>query len=355
MTNADPTLAAVRDYYGRVLQGSTDLKTNACCTAESMPLYLRPFASQLHDEILARFYGCGSPIPSTLAGKTVLDLGCGTGRDSYLCSKLVGPTGRVIGVDMTGEQLDVAKRHVDHQMKQWGFERPNVSFRQGYIEDLASLGVEDASVDVVISNCVINLSPDKGRVLSEALRVLKPGGELYFSDVFAGRRVPKAMVDDPTLYGECLSGALYIEDFRRLLRERGVLDWRTVNKRRITIENAEIQQKVGHIDFWSLTVRVFKLALEDLCEDYGQVATYLGTDPNQPNRFVLDDHHVFEKGRPMLVCGNTASMVQDTRYGVHFEVRGDKSTHFGPFPCGPTPAAGSSTDPAACGPGGACC
>jgi arsenite methyltransferase len=320
-----------------------------------MPLYLRPLASQLQDEILARFYGCGSPIPSTLTGKTVLDLGCGTGRDSYLCSKLVGPTGRVIGVDMTGEQLEVAKRHVDAQTKVWGFERPNISFRQGYIEDLASLGIEDASVDVVISNCVINLSPDKGRVLSEALRVLKPGGELYFSDVFAGRRVPKAMVDDPVLYGECLSGALYVEDFRRLLRERGVLDWRTVNKRRITIENAEVEQKVGHIDFWSLTVRVFKLALEDLCEDYGQVATYLGTDPNSPNRFVLDDHHVFEKGRPMLVCGNTASMVQDTRYGAHFEVRGDRSTHFGPFPCGPSPTATSSTDPAACGPGGACC
>jgi arsenite methyltransferase len=346
----DTTLEAVRDYYGRVLQKSDDLKTNACCTDESVAAHHKPILSKLHDEILARFYGCGSPIPSTLEGKTVLDLGCGTGRDAYLCSALVGPTGRVIGVDMTKEQLEVAQRHVDHQTKAFGFSRPNVSFRQGFIEDLAGAGIEDESVDVVISNCVVNLSPDKGRVLSEVLRVLKPGGELFFSDVFAGRRVPKALVDDPVLYGECLSGALYVEDFRRLLRARGVLDWRTVSKRRITVNNPVLEQKVGGIDFWSMTVRVFKLAsLEDLCEDYGQVAVYRGTDPHQPHRFVLDDHHVFETGKPMLVCGNTAAMVQETRFAPHFTVTGDKSRHYGPFPCGPTTTTMEATT------GGACC
>jgi hypothetical protein len=103
-----------------------------------------------------------------------------------------------------------------------------------------------------------------------------------------------------------------------------------------------------------VTVRAFKLDLEDLCEDYGQVATYLGTIPESPHQFVLDDHHVFKTGQPMLVCGNSAAMVQDTRYGKHFKVTGDHSTHFGPFDCGPlASAATGSTGSAA--PSGACC
>lgn len=115
---------------------------------------------------------------------------------------MVGENGFVIGVDMTGEQLEVARRHQKSQAKKFGFKKSNVDFRQGYIEDLASLGIKDNSVDVVISNCVINLSPNKERVFSEIFRVLKEGGELYFSDVFAGRRVPKKFQSDKVLLGE---------------------------------------------------------------------------------------------------------------------------------------------------------
>ena len=344
------TFAAVKDYYGRVLEKSLDLKTNACCTAASMPLALRPIAAKIHPEVIERFYGCGSPIPQSLLGKTVVDLGCGTGRDAFIASALVGPEGKVIGVDMTDEQLSVARKHSAHMAAALGYAKENTSFRTGYIEDLSTAGIEDGSVDVVISNCVVNLSPDKNRVLAEIFRVLKPGGELYFSDVFSGRRVPRSLVEDPTLYGECLSGALSIEDFRRSLRAQGVLDWRTVNKRRITINDPIIEERVGNIDFWSMTVRAFKLDLEDICEDYGQIAIYRGTARDNPTNFVLDDHHVFETGRPMLVCGNTADMVSKTRFGAHFTVQGDKSTHFGPFDCGPTPGAAT-----AAAVGGACC
>ena len=108
------TFAAVKDYYGRVLEKSLDLKTNACCTAESMPLALRPIAAKIHPEVIERFYGCGSPIPQSLLGKTVVDLGCGTGRDAFIASALVGPEGKVIGVDMTDEQLSVARKHSAH-------------------------------------------------------------------------------------------------------------------------------------------------------------------------------------------------------------------------------------------------
>lgn len=347
----DAHLNSVRDYYGRVLSATADLQTSACCTAEAMPEHLKPLAARLHDEVVSRFYGCGSPIPLALEGATVLDLGCGTGRDAFLVSALVGPTGRVIGVDMTPEQLEVGERHRDFHARAFGHERSNVEFKHGLIEDLGAAGIEDASVDVVISNCVVNLSPDKPRVLREIFRVLKPGGELYFSDVFCDRRIPADLATDPVLLGECLGGAMYVEDFRRALRAVGCLDHRTMNQRVLSIDNPAIAGRLAGMTFTSRTVRAFKLDLEDQCEDFGQVAVYRGTAPHAPRLFALDDHHVFEAGRPMLVCGNTADMLQRTRFAPHFTVTGDKSTHFGLFPCGPAPGA---PGPAASS-GGACC
>lgn len=347
MYDSESTLASVRQYYGEVLSHQDDLKTSACCSAESVPKAHREILAQIEDEVLERFYGCGSPIPEGIEGCTVLDLGCGTGRDAYLLSRLVGPQGRVIGVDMTEAQLEVARRHVDAQMQRFGFNEPNVDFRHGYIEDLAAAGIADDSVDLVVSNCVINLSPDKERVFREIFRVLKPGGELYFSDVFAGRRIPEAVRRDPVLHSECLAGALYIEDFRRLLQGLGCADYREMSRRRIEMGNDELEAKAGMIDFYSITVRAFKLPLEDLCEDYGQVATYQGTIPGNPHQFVLDDHHTFVTGKPMLVCGNSADMVGQTRFASHFRVDGDKSVHFGPFDCKPADSAVEG--------GGACC
>ncbi len=343
----------VREYYGKRLRDRHDLRTSACCCAdEALPDCIKRILAEIDDEILSKCYGCGSPIPPGIEGCTVLDLGCGAGRDAYVCSRLVGPEGRVIGVDMTDEQLAVARKHLDAHMRRWGYRRPNLEFRQGYIEDLRAAGIEDNSIDVIISNCVINLSPDKRRVFAEALRVLRPGGELYFSDVFAGRRIPAELRNDPVLRGECLSGAMYIEDFRRLLRELGILDYRIVSRRRLSIDDPQVEAKIGMVDFYSMTVRVFKLdSLEDLCEDYGQSATYLGTIPHAPHRFVLDDHHTFETHRPVRVCGNTASMLSETRFAKHFVVHGDRNRHFGPFPCGHPPSGALETQCT----GGGCC
>jgi len=296
MENHETTLATVREYYGRILKGSKDLKTSACCSTESFPPEHRAILDEIDSEILERFYGCGSPIPAAIEGCTVLDLGCGSGRDVYLASKLVGPDGLVIGIDMTDEQLSVARRHLESQTSRFGFKKPNVDFRHGYIEDLAACGIADNSIDLVISNCVINLSPDKEQVFREIFRVLKPGGELYFADVFADRRMPRGLGNDPLLYGECLGGALYLEDFRRLLRS-------------------------------------------------------LGCIPGSPHSFTLDDHHTFFTGKPMLVCGNSSAMVQETRFARHFTVIGDRSVHHGAFPCGPSPTTASE---AACA-GASCC
>lgn len=324
----------VKEYYGKILKTKNDLKTNACCLTDSLPGNLRKITAMVHLQIKDKFYGCGSPIPPALEGLRVLDLGCGTGRDVYIASYLAGEKGYVIGVDMTDEQLKVARKYSQEQMKRFGFTRCNVEFNKGYIENLKEIGIEDNSVDLVISNCVINLSPKKESVFREILRVLKPGGELYFSDVFSARRIPEHLKDDPVLYGECLAGALYIEDFRRLLRELGCLDYRVVSKRKISLDQPEIETKAGMIDFYSMTVRAFKLnTLEDICEDYGQTAMYLGTIPELPHQFILDDHHIFKTKKPILVCGNTASMLQETRYASYFKLTGDRSIHYGPFGC----------------------
>jgi SAM-dependent methyltransferase len=346
-------LESVKEYYGKTLTGKRDLKSGACCSADSLPPHQKRALELIHDEILDKFYGCGSPIPSALEGCTVLDLGCGTGRDTFMAAFLAGPQGRAIGVDMTDEQLEVAQRHVAQQTERFGFARPNVVFKKGYIEALDELGIEDNSVDIVISNCVINLSPGKPRVFREIQRVLRPGGELCFSDIFAGRRVPVSVRDDPELYGECLGGALYIEDFRRLMQDIGWLDYRMVSQRRIDLGRAGLEEKAGMVDFYSMTVRVFNLdTLEDICEDYGQTAVYHGTIAGSPHRFTLDDHHTFFTDKPMLVCGNTASMLQDTRYAKHFDVKGDRGVHYGPFECG---AGSSKVEPDDGNAGGACC
>jgi len=339
----------LKEYYGKVLNHSNDLQTNACCCdAESVPPVVREALRLIHHEITDRFYGCGSPIPPVLEGMTVLDLGCGTGRDAYILSRLVGETGHVIGVDMTDEQLETARKHISHHTEKFGYSRTNIEFRQGYIEDLNAIGIADDSVDIVVSNCVINLSPDKPSVFREIFRVLKPGGELYFSDIFADRRIAEELRDDPVLHGECLSGAMYIEDFRRLLNRVGCPDYRQTSEAAVTIDNPQIEARIGFARFSSITVRAFKLAaLEDLCEDFGQTATYNGGIEGHPHHFDLDDHHRFFTGKPMLVCGNTAAMMQETRFGRHFTVTGDRSTHFGPFDCEPAAKTGATS--------GACC
>ena len=326
----------VKEYYGKVLKNQKDLKTSACCSTDAFPEPMKSIIKNIEPEILDKFYGCGSPLPPLLEGCQVLDLGSGTGRDVYIVSALAGERGFVTGVDMTDEQLEIARKYKDTQMKRFGFKRCNVDFKKGHIEDLKEAGIEDNSQDVVISNCVINLSLDKQRVFSEIFRVLKPGGELYFSDVFADRRVPEEVRNDPVLYGECLGGAMYIEDFRRALRGMGCPDYRVTSKRKITIEDTRIASKAGNINFYSMTIRAFKLVdLEDICEDYGQAAVYSGAIYGLPHQFQLDDHHIFVTNKLLLVCGNTASMLSKTRYKKHFKIIGDRSIHCGPFPCGP--------------------
>ncbi len=325
-----PTPELVRAYYGQTLQSSADLKTSACCDADAVPPWLKPLLARVHPAVSERYYGCGLVAPPLLEGCTVLDLGCGAGRDVYLLAQLVGPTGRVVGVDMTPEQLAVARAHQAHHAQLFGFD--NVTFLEGEIEALGTLGLAEGSVDVVVSNCVLNLCLDKGRVLRTVQRLLKPGGEFYFSDVYCDRRLNDSVRQHPVLWGECLGGALYWQDFLRLARAAGFPDPRLVSDRLLRITEPSLLPLLEGSRFFSATWRLFALeGLEDTCEDYGDAVRYKGTIGDLPGAFPLDDHHVFPTGETVSVCRNTLLMLSQTRLAPHFEIVRADDRHRGVF------------------------
>ena len=215
---------AVRQAYGAVAREAT---TGGCCGGGSgcgTPSAASSIGYTAADEAAAPEganlgLGCGNPqaIAALTPGERGLDLGSGAGFDAFLAARQVGPEGRVIGVDMTPDMVTRARGNIRKT------DLTNVEFRLGEIEQLP---VADASVDVVISNCVINLSTDKPAVFREAFRVLAPGGRLAISDIVAVRELPDALKSDLQAYSGCVSGAAVIGDTERMLREAGFLDIR---------------------------------------------------------------------------------------------------------------------------------
>lgn len=347
--------ANVKEYYGKTLQSSKDLATDACCTLEDTPAHVRALLADIHPDVSSRYYGCGLIAPLALEGARVLDLGSGAGQDAYALSRLVGESGSVVGVDMTPEQLAVAREHRDWHAERYGYAASNVAFLEGDIEKLGDLGLEPASFDVIVSNCVINLCTDKRAVFEAAHALLKPGGEFYFSDVYADRRVPEDLRNHPKAHGECLSGALYWNDFLNLAKLCGFADPRLVTDRPLAIGSADLKDLLAPAQFYSATYRLFHIdGLEPACEDYGQAVVYKGGLAHAETVFALDNHHMIEAGRIFPVCGNTYRMLNESRFAAYFDFIGDWSTHYGIFPgCG-TPAPFGEASPEAAV-SGACC
>ena len=343
---------SIQKYYSEEIQSISDLKTYACCTPDSYPKHVSDVLPLIADEIKNKYYGCGSPIPDALDGLKVLDIGCGTGRDVYILSKLVGENGFVYGIDMTKQQIEIAEKYIDVQTEQFGYQKPNVQFIHDLIENIDEY-FEENSIDLIISNCVFNLIFDKEMVLSKIYKILKNGGEFYFSDNYSDRRIPEHLKDHPILYNECMSGALYKKDFIRLARKVGFMEPRVVTENKLNINNPELENLLENIQFYSITYRLWKIdGLEDACEDYGHIAIYKGGIKEAPFKFILDQTHIFEKGKPERVCGNTALMLSKTRYKDYFEIIGDFSTHYGEFSgCGTTvsSSSNSSSSVSSCG------
>ncbi|KAJ2078751.1 hypothetical protein H4R24_004253 [Coemansia sp. RSA 988] len=329
----------VRGYYTR-LSPLNKMQTSIGPTISPHPL-IREAIANVPKAVRDRFYGCGVPLPTGIEGLRVLDLGCGAGRDCYVAAKLVGLQGEVIGVDMTDEQLRVAREYITEYSHTLGYQ-PHLRFLKGYIEFLSQLPeLYPGSIDLCISNNAVNLSPNKELVLRSVFEILKEGGEFQFCDIYADRRLPNHVRSHPVLMGECLGGALYTEDFKMLCQRVGFVDARQVNPPApVRIESPELRDLVGATQFYSITFRLFKFSrasqiLEPTREDYGQVAIYRGTIGGQRARTRFDNQWAFEANRPVLVDGNTAVMLGESWLGRHFEVRGDRSQHFGMFAADP--------------------
>ena len=343
----------VKDYYGKVLTSSADLKTDACCTIADAPAYLTALLANVHPDVRARYYGCGLIAPLALEGARILDLGSGSGQDAYVLAQLAGASGHVTGVDMTPEQLQISRDAVDWHAEKFGY--ANVTFLEGDIECLDDLKLTPGSFDVIVSNCVVNLVADKGAVFRAAYDLLKPGGEFYFSDVYADRRLDESLRSDRDAQGECLGGALYWNDFLTMAKQSGFADPRLVTDRPLAINNPLLREKLAPAQFHSATYRLFKIeGLEPACEDYGQAVIYRGGLKQSEKFFTLDNHHVIEQGRVFPVCGNSFRMLQESRFAAWFDFIGDWSTHYGIFPgCGTASPFGQTGEAAATS--GACC
>jgi arsenite methyltransferase len=229
----------VRKAYGAAVKSNT-----SCCGSRpaSESSSLENAASRImgytpeqlaavpEDSVLG--LGCGNPtaLASLQQGETVLDLGAGAGIDCFLAAKAVGETGRVVGVDMTAEMVDRARENVRKN------HYANVEFRLGEIENLP---VADRSVDVILSNCVINLSPEKPRVFAEAYRVLKPGGRLMISDIVLLKDLPAFIRESTESYVECIAGASRKEEYLAMIRDAGFGQIEVVSERPVSMERPE--------------------------------------------------------------------------------------------------------------------
>lgn len=216
---SDSIRDAVQDFYAQ-----RALNSDSCCGEGAEPqFYEADLLENMPDDVAGFSLGCGDPI--TLAnlqpGEVVLDLGSGGGLDCFLSSKQVGEDGYVIGIDMTPEMLERARKAADKM----GIY--NVEFRKGFLEDMP---VEDDSVDVIISNCVINLSPDKSQVFAEMLRTLKPGGRVSVSDIVTSGELPEALRKDMQAWGACVAGALDMDDYIAALEGVGFVDVNLIAK-----------------------------------------------------------------------------------------------------------------------------
>ncbi len=288
----------IQDFYGKA---ALEPQKELCCPVK----YDESEVGHIPQEVIDRFYGCGSPISTAdvRPGETVLDLGSGAGIDCFIAAKKVGAQGRVIGVDMTEEMLSVARDCQRAVARRLGYDA--VEFRKGYLEKIPA---QDKSVDLVTSNCVVNLSPDKSQVFSEIWRILKDNGRLVVADIVADRPVPLNLQAHKDLWGECISGALSEDEFLAGLERAGFYGLALLKK--------TFWKEVEGYKFHSITVRGFKFEKKAGCSFLGQRAIYGG-----PYKAVIDEEgHLFPRGEAVEVCTDTAAKLMAAPYADHFAV-----------------------------------
>jgi len=322
----------------RYAAGAKKRGEKLCCPVDYGSEYLKVIPR----EVIERDYGCGDPSRYLRDGETVLDLGSGTGKICFIAAQIVGPNGKVIGVDMTNEMLEVARRNAPVVAERIGY--ANVEFRKGRIQDLAldlelldqelkqnpitnaaSFLAADAlaeelrvkhpliasdSIDVVVSNCVLNLVEPKSKrqLFDEIFRVLKKGGRAVISDIVSDEEVPEEMQNDPELWSGCISGAFTEEGFLAAFEDAGFYGIQILKR------DSDPWRTVQGIEFRSITIEAFK-GKQGACFERNQAVIYRG-----PFKEVLDDDdHRMERGKRYAVCDKTYNLYKKSPYREFFE------------------------------------
>jgi arsenite methyltransferase len=335
MIEATSKETVVRQRYAA---GAKERSEKLCCPVDYDAEYLRI----IPQEVIDRDYGCGDPSPYLLEGETVLDLGSGTGKICFIAAQVVGSNGKVIGVDMTDEMLEVARRNAPVVAERLGY--ANTEFRKGRIQDLAldlelldrqlkdspitnaasflatnglaeELRVKHPliasdSIDVVVSNCVLNLVEPKSKrqLFDEIFRVLKKGRRAVICDIVSDEEVPEEMQNDPELWSGCISGALTEDGFLQAFEHAGFYGIRILKR------DTRPWRTVQGIEFRSVTIEAFK-GKQGECFERNQAVIYRG-----PFREVLDDdNHRTERGKRYAVCDKTYNLYKKAPYREFFE------------------------------------
>ena len=300
----DKSRHVVREFYGMAAEVP---QKELCCPTS----YPTEDVSHIPDDVTERFYGCGSPISeaSLRIGETVVDLGSGAGIDCFIAAKKVGESGKVIGIDMTEQMLSIANQCRPIVSNNLGYDI--VEFRKGFLEEIP---VDDKSVDLITSNCVINLSPEKKKVFSEMWRILKDNGRIVISDIVSEEEVPEHISTNDKLWGECIAGSLTEEQFISYLEQAGFYGLQVIKK--------TYWKNVENYRFFSITLRGYKFEKRAGCVSIGQKAIYVG-----PFKATVDEEgHLFPRYEPVDICTDTAEKLLKPPYEGMFIITDPERT-----------------------------
>ena len=323
--NKDVSRKDVREFYSRAALASQE---SLCCPTQ----YDAEDLSHIPEEVREISYGCGSPVnrADIRQGDTMVDLGSGGGIDCFIAAKLVGPSGKAIGIDMTDEMLQVARKSALSVAENLGYS--NVEFKKGYLE---AIPLKDQTVDLVTSNCVINLSTNKKEVFEEINRILKPGGRFVIADIISAKEVPEAMRNQQELWGECISGALTLSQFLSAARPHGFHGFQ--------IKKDYLWKIVEGIKFYSYTLSACKSPesktasctlsackspeskTASCCSEF--TAIYAG-----PFDSITHNGNTYPIGVPVDIDKSLAELMQTPPYSAHFIVTHPESETPAEFP-----------------------